>query len=269
MSTEIHPVLQHLLARRGKTVPVQDGRKIALVLYGGAMAGIVGGGAVQALHELGLDQAFDHIFANSAGFCNASYFLANQVRLGITIYSENLTSKRFINLWRFWKMVDVDYAVEVMRNVKPLKVEHILASATKLHVSLYNQTTKKDAFLEVHDHPAHSYFDIVHAATAIHFFHPGATQIDSQRYMDTKIGQEINRLQYARALGCTDILIIYNRKENTPAKDLNQKDTFEIRPDRDWNISQFERNPTKLLAACRGMGHKVKVTFGLDKPITI
>ncbi len=261
MSDELHPVLRHLLARRGKAVPVEDGRKIGLVLYGGAMAGIVGAGACIALHELGLDHAFDHIFTNSAGFCNASYLLAGQVYLGTTIYPENLASRRFINPWRFWNIVDVDYAIHVMQHVKPLEVENILHAATKLHVALHNVTKKVDTMVEVHDHPAKSYFDIMHAATAIPYFHPGSTAIDGQRYMDTKIGQEIDRLQYARTLGCTDLLVIYNRKENTPATGRDEKDTFEIRPDPGWKVSPFETNPEALRAACTQMQQLVKATF--------
>ena len=58
-----HPVIKHLLARKNKKVPVKDGRKIVLVLCGGAMAGIRGAGFLIALKELGLDNAFDEIYA--------------------------------------------------------------------------------------------------------------------------------------------------------------------------------------------------------------
>lgn len=266
---EKHSVIQYLLARRGKAVPVEDGRKIALVLYGGAMSGICGAGASIALHELGLGHAFDHIFTNSAGFCNASYLLADQVYLGTTIYYENLVGKRFINPWRFWNIVDVDYAVEVMRKVKPLQVDRVLASATKLHVALYNVTKKADAFIEVHEHPARSYFDIMHAATAIQFFHPGSTQIDGQRYMDTKINREIERLHMARSLGCTDMLVIYNRQENTRATGVDEADTYEIRPDPKWNVSPFEKDPKILKDACLHMGRLVKESFGVMEDIKL
>jgi len=94
----MHPVLQHILARRGQSVPVNDGRKITLVLYGGGMSGVAGAGAMIALQDLGFAHAFDAIYTYSAGFPNASYLLGDETRLGTSIYYEDLSRGQFIKL---------------------------------------------------------------------------------------------------------------------------------------------------------------------------
>ena len=56
----MHSVIEHILARKDKAVPVNDGRKIALVLYGGLMTGVCGAGALQAFKEMGLGKAMQY-----------------------------------------------------------------------------------------------------------------------------------------------------------------------------------------------------------------
>jgi len=46
------------------------------------MRGAVSGGALQALHDLGLRDAFDVVYGSSAGAMNATYFLAGQREVG-------------------------------------------------------------------------------------------------------------------------------------------------------------------------------------------
>ncbi len=53
----MHSVIRALSNRRGKCVPVNDGRKISLVLCGGLMTGVRSAGAMIALEELGLGRA--------------------------------------------------------------------------------------------------------------------------------------------------------------------------------------------------------------------
>ena len=68
----LHPVTKSILQRRGQSAPFRDEKKIGLVLFGGAMLGVGGGGAVSALEDLGLSEAFDEIYVVSAGLPNAS-----------------------------------------------------------------------------------------------------------------------------------------------------------------------------------------------------
>src|SRR5499427_10902305 len=85
--------------RRGR--PSRDGRKVALIVEGGAMRGVISCAALMALEELGLTEAFDEIYGASAGAVNAAYFLAGQAAYATTIYYQRINNSRFIrHLWR-------------------------------------------------------------------------------------------------------------------------------------------------------------------------
>src|ERR1043166_10127871 len=77
--------------KAGHTGP--DGRKLALVLEGGAMRAAGPAGGAVALGHLGLTEIFDEVYATSAGVMNAGYFLSGQADMGITIYFEDLTDR--------------------------------------------------------------------------------------------------------------------------------------------------------------------------------
>src|SRR5437899_2179565 len=77
-----------------------DGRKIALVLEGGAMRGVVSGGMVAALENLGLRDSFDLVCGSSAGAIAGAYFVAGQARYGTTIFYKNINNRNFVDLRR-------------------------------------------------------------------------------------------------------------------------------------------------------------------------
>ena len=89
-----HPVLELVRLRQasgskpGKRAP-GDTATLALVVEGGGMRGAVSGGGLQALHDLGLRDAFDVVYGSSAGAINATYFLSGQ-RDGVDIYPVRL-----------------------------------------------------------------------------------------------------------------------------------------------------------------------------------
>ncbi len=263
-----HPVIQHILARRGKHVPQNDGRTIGLVAYGGSMSGVIGGGAMIALEELGLSHAFDHIICNSAGFANASYLLADSTHIGATIYFEECASRKFINFFRFWNIVDIDFLIDVMRTKKILHVDRIASSETKLYVELHSTRTHKEQYLEVHTIPPDHYFEIMHAATAIHYLHPGGSFINGIPYMDIRPYTRSKHIQQAQALGCTDILVIYNRIDQQGRDVSPSEQIVEVLPDKDWQVKPYEQNPEILRAGYRNMGRRIKQIFGVDGGIS-
>jgi len=97
----MHPVIQHILQRKGVKVPVNDGRKITLVLFGGLMSSVRGASAMVVFQDLGLSYSFDSIYTVSAGFPNASYMLSGDTRLGTSIYYDDLSGSRFFNFFVF------------------------------------------------------------------------------------------------------------------------------------------------------------------------
>ncbi len=127
-------------------MPVKDGRKIVLVLYGEQWQVFVGQ-VSDCSNELGLDNAFDEIYASSAGFCNASYLLSGNGKEGTSIYYEELVGHKFLDFWKVWDIANIDYVIECTKKIKPLNVKNILAHPTKLFVQLDDITKNKIEFL--------------------------------------------------------------------------------------------------------------------------
>jgi predicted patatin/cPLA2 family phospholipase len=268
-----HPVIQHLLVRKNKKVPIKDGRKIVLVSYGGVMASIRGAGAMIALSELGLDNAFDEVYAYSGGFCNASYLLSGNGREGTSIYYEELSGHNFINLRKVLRVADIDYVIKCIKSIKPLNVKNVLAHPTKIFVQVDDLTKKKIEFLEVHEHAASRYFTLLKAAIKIPYLSPGGVRIGSAEFKDT-----FEDAIFRKALDsdATDIVVCYNMLEQH--KDVHKKFDKEIfksgrilefKPHLSWNLSRFETNPKVLKKACIEMGTMVKNLFGSKKKISL
>lgn len=118
-----HSVIKNILARKNFSVPINDGKKICLVLFGGIMISVRGAGALTELEKLGLAHTFDEIYSMSSGFLNASYFLADQMSLGTRAYYENFSGLKFLNPFRFWKLANIDYLMKVIRKIKPLNTK--------------------------------------------------------------------------------------------------------------------------------------------------
>ena len=77
-----------------------DGRKLGLIVEGGAMRGIFSCGGGIALELLGLSRAFDEVYACSSGAINAAYFVAGQAAYSVSIYCDEVNNRNFINLLR-------------------------------------------------------------------------------------------------------------------------------------------------------------------------
>ncbi len=270
----MHPVIGHIWERQQKRVPVNDGKRIALVLHGGLMTGIRGVAAMIGLEELGLSHAFDVIYSVSAGFGNASYLLSEQAALGTSIYYEELSGNKFINFWKPWSMVKIDKVIHAMENTKPLDAEKVWKSKTKLFVRLWNSRTKKIEYLEIHSFPSKMYSTLLKAAMYVQYAVPGSVRINRTPYMD---GEFIfkNSIKYdehdrtAIESDATDILIIYNNPDQ-PKKEIQESDRVcIIAPDPVWNLSRFETRTDVLKQAAFQMRTLIKKTFRNNEPVNI
>lgn len=254
-------MLQHIRARRGKEVPVKDGRKIALVLYGGGMSGVAGAGAMIALQDLGLSHAFDAIYTYSAGFPNASYLLADETRVGTSIYYEDLAGKRFINLWRFWRIMDIRYLVKVMRERKRLPVDRILEASTQLYVRLWRLRAGRTQYVEAHRFGHVGYLKLMAAATSLRHVAIGPTKLGRDSFEDYPFSRDLpEHAAYGSSTGATDVLVIYNRPDQRQARLTSDERILEVVPDV-W-VKNTCTNPDDLRRTAESMVSKVYQLFG-------
>jgi predicted patatin/cPLA2 family phospholipase len=197
--------------RRG--ILPSDGRKVGLVVEGGAMRGVISCAALQGLEELGMTAAFDEVYAASAGAVNAAYFLAGQAGYATTIYYQKVNNTRFIR--RLWhrQVVDLDELFEtIVCRERPLRVEKVLASRSQFFVAIADAQTG-ESFLGHAQTSATPLVTLLKASSAMPLLYNGLVDVDGRTCFD---GGLINPIPILDALenGCTDLLILLTRPEN-------------------------------------------------------
>ena len=135
-----HPVVQAVLRRReegSRPGARTDGRRVALVIEGGGMRGVVSAGMATAIEQLGLRDAFDEVHGASAGAFNAAFLLAGQAAYLATLYGYGFGDPRFVSAIRAVKggpVFDMDHVVNhVWTRQRPLRHEEILNTGIELH----------------------------------------------------------------------------------------------------------------------------------------
>ncbi len=149
-----HPVLAVLRARRAAGHR-RDGHKLGLAVQGGGMRGVLSGAMLTALEDLGYATSFDAVYAASSGALNAAYFLAGGSWRQLAAYYDDLVEPAFIDLRRGFtgRLMDLDFAIEeILDRRKPLDVDRILTSGTRLHVAVAMlDTMRTETFSEFAD----------------------------------------------------------------------------------------------------------------------
>jgi predicted patatin/cPLA2 family phospholipase len=144
--SEDHPVLAELRKRRRTSstprerVASEDGVKIGLAVEGGGMRAVISAAMLTALEDLGLGHAFDALYGSSAGALNAAFFLAGESWYPLSIYYDDLPTKRFIDFARplaGQPILNLAYAFDdVLERRKPLDYERVLCSEVPLCVAI-------------------------------------------------------------------------------------------------------------------------------------
>ncbi|MDT0445947.1 patatin-like phospholipase family protein [Streptomyces johnsoniae] len=136
-----HPVLDVLRRRRDKGhsphAPADD-LKVGLAVEGGGIRGVVSAAMLTALEDLDLTHAFDAVYSASSGAINSAYFLNGHTWYPLSIYYDDLATRKFVDVRRALRgqILDLDYAFEVVDRVKPLDYDGVIASPTTLNVAV-------------------------------------------------------------------------------------------------------------------------------------
>lgn len=208
-------VLSLLRARqaRGSRPPHDDGARIALVVEGGAMRGVISAGMVWALEDLGYVDAFDAVYGSSAGAINAAYFLAGQAGLGTTIYYEDINNTSFIRLGRAVvrrPIVNLGYLLDdVAIRRKPLRVDRVLTSPSPLSV-LATDIDRQSPHVFNAFATARSLFAALRAGATMPVVAGDPFVHDGARYLDASLSEPIP-VPAAEADGCTHALVLLTR----------------------------------------------------------
>jgi predicted patatin/cPLA2 family phospholipase len=219
--------IQTRAAARMLDPSARDERKLGLAVEGGSMRGVLSGGGAVALSHLGFNGLFDEVYATSAGVMNVAYFLSRQAELGITVYYEDIADRRFWSPRRFWKMLDVDYLFrDVVTRQKPLDIEAVLRSPTRLMVAAINARVGEGALLDTRTTKT-PLLQVLKAATAMPILYNRTVEVDGTPYVDGGLAIPFP-LKQAIDRGCTDILVLLTRPPSyrSPEPTRNQRFLF-------------------------------------------
>jgi len=137
MPHPVSEVLSERVAGGSKPGVRQDGNRVALVLEGGGMRGVVSAGMTAALERLGLTPCFDLVVGASAGAINGAALLGGVARAGAATYHGPLASRSFVNPARVLRgrpVIDVNYVLQYASSgLDASRHERVVASPIGLH----------------------------------------------------------------------------------------------------------------------------------------
>jgi len=197
----------------------EHGSKPALVVQGGGMRGIYSIGALAALADADLRDAFGAVVGSSAGAVNAAYFLAGQVEQGLRIYLDDLSTSRFINPRRLWRVVDVDHLIDdVLRRRHPLDRTALQAASADLRIVLTDAVT--GAAHVVRADEAHDLYEVLRATCALPALYNKQIRIGGRRYIDGGVVAPVP-VEQAFAAGAGQALVVMTRAFDFQQDDMS------------------------------------------------
>jgi predicted patatin/cPLA2 family phospholipase len=207
-------VLRAIVARKRRLdagLGRDDGLRLGIIAEGGAMRGVVSGGACVGLEDLGLTEVFDVAYGASAGAINLAYFVIGEAGRASRIYAEHAARPEFVNPLRLRKILDLDFLFDkVIRTDFPIPKERLLASPTELRVSVTEKTTGRNALLSVRE-PSIDPYDLLKASAAVPFYYGRTVPLLGSEWLD---GMASNALPVKEALadGCTHVLLLLSAR---------------------------------------------------------
>lgn len=220
--------LLDLLQRRRGTGSRDDGARIALAIEGGGMRGVVCGGMVAALEDLGLTHAFDEVIGCSAGAIAGAYFVAGQAAFGTRIFYEEINNRKFIDKRRLLlrrPVVSVDFLLDdVCRNNKRLDWQAVLASGTRLVCMASDLDQRQKAQLEGFARQE-DLFAALKASARIPGVAGPPVVINGRRHVDGGVYENVP-YRTARERGATHVVVLMTRPRDVIPMDLQPPEKF-------------------------------------------
>jgi len=211
-----HPVVEVLRARREQgSLPGQrsDDYRVALAVEGGGMRGIISASMMVGLKDEGLENAFDEIYAVSAGAVNSAYFLSGYGWYGLSVYYDDLISGEFVN-WRRalhrQAVLSLDYVTDViMKTLKPLDADAVIASPVQLHIAASSVSEAMPRYFSRFQ-SGEQLKTVIKASTCLPLIAGPPIEFDGDRFLDGGV-LTMHPFMEARSAGCTHIVALSTR----------------------------------------------------------
>ena len=210
-----HEVLRALAARRrtgSRPLARDDGLRIALIVEGGGMRGVISAGMALALDELGLVPAFDAVYGASAGAITGAWLLSRPE--GLLGWAEPAYAKTLIRrtaLLRGRPVADVRALIEdLYQTTFPMDFAAVLASPVEFHPLATDAATGQSTDLRpLIGNPAELRLAL-RASAALPLLAGPPVEFAGRRFYDAGVSESV---PYRTALtqGATHLLILRSR----------------------------------------------------------
>lgn len=201
--------------------------KTAWIFPGGSARGVYTAGAIYALSKIKISSP-DIIIAASGAAPTVVCYITGQQEIIPKVWLESLSTKKFVNFWRIWKIVNIDYLIDtVIRQNNKLDIDKLVKSKIQWFFSI---TDSKTGVIEYVTNNTH--FDIWQALKAIvsvpiltNLFSFKGNYVNGKLYSDSVPGSRF-QLHINKAIeeGAERIIVFDNwHKEDNPVNFLYSK----------------------------------------------
>jgi predicted patatin/cPLA2 family phospholipase len=218
-----HEVLRALAARhRAGSQPLarDDGLRIALIIEGGAMRGIISAGMALTLDELGLVPAFDAVYGASAGAITGAWLLSRPE--GLRGWAEPAYAKTLIRrsaLLRGRPVADIRALIEdLYQTTFPMDFAAVLASPVEFHPLATDAATGQSTDLRPFIGNAAELRLALRASAALPLLAGPPVEFAGRRFYDAGVSESVP-YRTALAQGATHLLILRSRRAPAPSPD--------------------------------------------------
>lgn len=190
---------------------MQQKQKTAWILAGGAARTVYTAGSLYALCQMDIPKP-DILIACSGSAATSLCYVTGQHETIKNVWCRSLSTKKFVNFFRFWKVINIDYLIDVvLKKNNPLDMNKVRASSIKIFFPLTNSDTG-----EVEYYTNKSNFDlweILRAAKSVPYFtklfHPKGVKLGKTYYSDSIASTRFQiHVKKAVELGAIKILIL-------------------------------------------------------------
>ena len=194
-----------------------DSHKNIRLLYmfdGGVMSGVFAGGVGVGMLEstihaddgtpVSLFDTADTLVGCSAGTPPILYGLSRQSFLGYTIYPDKLSGNKFVNLKRAWRMVDINYLVNIFRTgERSLNLQRLLSSRSKAYTVLTHVKTGEKEIFDLKNEKALHLLELAITTPIV----SGLKLVDTREYVD---GFILPIKKIIEKFNPTDVVLVLN-----------------------------------------------------------
>jgi predicted patatin/cPLA2 family phospholipase len=202
----------------------RDRHRVALVLEGGGMRGVVSAGMAAALERLGLTAGFDLVVGSSAGAINGGALVAGVARGCAAAYHGPFASRTFVNPIRLvWgrPVMSVDYVLGyASADLDAERHDRAVASPIELHCVAVDVATA--AAVDLSGMRSKSeLWDALLASSRMPWAGGAPIELGGRRYVDGGLASPIPVAE-ALAAGATHVLALQTRPYGVPRKSASR-----------------------------------------------